>query len=426
MALKPNVQVTPLNSFIDEEVSIIITGCQPNEQVTLLATLKDENNNTFTSNAMFETDDQGHVDLSTTAPLKGTYSEVDSSGLFWSMQHESKRHGDYFTKSKADDLHIQLSLQINQTIVTTTTVTRFFKQNVSREEIRENGTVGVLYRPVREGSYPNVVLLAGSDGDRLEHSAALLASKGYNVFDLSYFNQEGVPKDLENIPLEYFYNSIQLLKQRTNSSEKVTLIGYSRGAELALLLASIYDEFNAVIAGAPSSYMTSGLRNTVYAPIPAWSFNGEALPYLKFRYSLKMMGSMFLNWVMKKPFSFLGIWNRSLSLTNDPEEFRIKVESIKAQVLLISGDRDQCWPSSEFAMPIKEKLPNTEHLQYKEAGHFLAYPYSLPNMPANINIHVGGGMIMDFGGSKEANAKAAKDTWLKILSFIEDVSSQSN
>ncbi|WP_054707833.1 acyl-CoA thioester hydrolase/BAAT C-terminal domain-containing protein [Bacillus sp. JCM 19041] len=228
-----------------------------------------------------------------------------------------------------------------------------------------------------------------------------------------------MPSDLESIPLEYFYHSIQLLKKLTNNDEKLTLIGYSRGAELALLLASEYDEFCAVIAGAPGAYITSGLKNSIYAPIPSWTLNDEAKPYLKFQHRPRNMFPLLKQWILRRPASFFGIWDDSLKKLDKLEDTRIKVEQIQAPVLLVSGDRDQIWPASNFANVIQAKLNDVEHLRYEKGGHFIAFPYALPHLPSNIYEHVGGGMIMDSGGTKEANASAAKHSWPLISGFIE-------
>ncbi|GAK07976.1 acyl-CoA thioesterase/bile acid-CoA:amino acid N-acyltransferase family protein [Geomicrobium sp. JCM 19038] len=300
---KPTVTVTPRQSYIDEDVTIIINGCNPGEEVSLYSYVTDDEKEPFMSKATFITNSEGQVLISKVAPISGYYSEVDVNGIFWSMSHETKKHGHYFTKTTAKELMITIKLEIDHEVVDEVLIERYFdKGEVTRTDVNQDGTVGTLYQPIHEGNYQNIILLAGSDGGRLEHSAALLASKGFNVLDLSYFNQSGVPKDLENIPLEYFKNSIELLKKITGNHEKVTLVGYSRGAELALLLASEYDEFNAVVAGAPSAYITSGLRNSIYAPINSWTINGEAKPYLKFRYRPSTMLYFISKWLTKKPY----------------------------------------------------------------------------------------------------------------------------
>lgn len=77
--------------------------------------------------------------------------------------------------------------------------------------------------------------------------------------------------------------------------------------------------------------------------------------------------------------------------------------------------------SERFARQIAQEIEGeSRELHFKEAGHFLAFPYALPGMPANVLMHVGGRMIMDFGGTKAANADATKESWKELLGFLEE------
>ncbi len=420
---KPSIHVTPEHPRIDEAIFITIVGCQPNQELTLRALLKDDANEQFTSWATFRANESGEISLAQNAPESGSYQSIDQAGIIWSMTHHTKANGHYFTKTTAEPLKVTLRLEANhQTINETAVAISFYTDRVIKREMRSNGAVGTLYQPIDQAATQNVMLLAGSDGGRLEHAATMLAAKGYNVLDLAYFNQDGVPKNLENIPLEYFHGAIQVFKEMTENEEKISVIGYSRGAELALLLASTYDEFNAVIAGAPGAYVTSGLKNSIYAPIQSWTLADKPIPYFKFTYRPSVMFSFFRQWMVKKPASFLGIWESSLKAPEKNEAARIKVENIKAPVLLLTGGDDQVWPAAHFAKLMKNKLPQLEWKHYEQAGHFLSFPYALPNMPANLNEHVGGRMTMQFGGTAEANALAAADSLPHIFNFLESSS----
>lgn len=90
--------------------------------------------------------------------------------------------------------------------------------------------------------------------------------------------------------------------------------------------------------------------------------------------------------------------------------------------MFIAGGDDQLWPSECFVKIMEEKLKNESnhhrYLYYEKAGHFLAFPYSFVKLPANVHMVVGGGMTMTFGGSKAANAEAARDSWKKCLFFF--------
>jgi len=75
-----------------------------------------------------------------------------------------------------------------------------------RLELRQGGLVANVYRPSIEARYPAVVILGGSGGGISacnEEYAQALARRGMVAMDLAYFGMEGLPSDLERIPLEY-------------------------------------------------------------------------------------------------------------------------------------------------------------------------------------------------------------------------------
>ncbi|MFK3939196.1 alpha/beta fold hydrolase [Alkalihalobacillus sp. NPDC078783] len=412
MENKPAIHVSPRHGLIDELTTITVSGCMPVEKLEVELRLIDQKKNEFQSSVHIEVNEKGEQ----------TLPQPDVEGLFWSAEKVNTAHGDYFYKSDAAELEMEWTLKREGKEVGQATAIRAFDlEDVSREVVREDGVVGTLFYHQEDMARPVVVVLGGSDGEIQEHAAALLATKGYNVFALAYFGQEGVPKDLDQIPLEYFNGAFQWVKERF-SVESVTLIGYSRGAEAALLLASVYpNECKAVVAGAPGAYVTSGLKNTIYAPIPSWTLRGKNVSYLTFKYRPAQMFSMLGGMIKRKPVSFLSIWENSLSKPEKVEASRIEVEHIKAPVMLIAGGQDQVWPSERFARQIAEKTDaETSELYFEEAGHFLAFPYALPGMPANVLMHVGGRMIMDFGGTKAANAEATKKSWKELLCFLEE------
>jgi dienelactone hydrolase len=104
-----------------------------------------------------------------------------------------------------------------------------------------------LYVPTGEGPHPGVLLLHGSGGGT--HSAyqllaLYLAAHGYAALAYSYYgSNDGVvgPREtLGNIELLKTYEAFTWLKKsRFVSGRKVALHGTSRGAEQALLLASL-------------------------------------------------------------------------------------------------------------------------------------------------------------------------------------------
>ena len=429
--MEPKLLVSQIDSYIDEDIKITVSGCEKNDEVSIFATTFDDGNNKFRSEGKFLADCDGMVKVDSQRPIAGTYGEVDGSGLFWSMERADSPLGDYYEKKSSEPVKIQLVLQVNGKVQDSVTINRnFYKKDVKKESIEQEEIKGTLFHPIKKGRYPSVIILSGSDGGKQEHAAALLASKGYTVFALSYFGEEGVPDNLEYIPLEYFRRATMWLKEHPFVNGQISLIGFSRGGELALLLGATYDCYQSIIASAPSAYITSGMKNGVFAPVSSWLLNQQALPYLKFTYRFSTLFNMAKNWIMKRPVSYLSIWDNSLKGNEAIKEAQITVKDIHVPIMLISGEDDQLWPSARYVKMMEEKLRNSKgsqrnrYLYYQHAGHFLSFPYSFANLPANIFMNAGG-MTMTFGGSKQANARAAKDSWEKILHFLDETMEKS-
>ena len=119
--------------------------------------------------------------------------------------------------------------------------------------VREHGVIGTLIVPDTARAYPGVLRLGGAEGGINVDDAETIAAAGYAVFAIAYFGGEGLPRDLEEVPLEYFGKAIAWMKSSPNiDSTKLAIVGISRGSTLALLLPTIYDDFDAVVAIAPS------------------------------------------------------------------------------------------------------------------------------------------------------------------------------
>jgi dienelactone hydrolase len=264
------------------------------------------------------------------------------------------------------------------------------------------------------------VILPGSDGRLNEPAAALLASHGYAVLTLAYFGYEGLPEYLIEVPLEYFGKAFDWLKLQPETDEKrLGVIGLSRGGELALLLGATYSDIDVVVAGAPSGIVHTGLSGTRPSKRSAWSLNGTSIPAARVRVS---PWHVVLIWVLLvKNLGAFSLRTIFLGTLRAGEEATIKVERIEGPVLLISGEADGLWPATTFAEMVMARLRRhahpypDEHLQFKKAGHFVCFPYSLPYLPPMVNPV----RQLHFGGSRAANADSAIRSWNRILSFLE-------
>ncbi|MFD1851312.1 acyl-CoA thioester hydrolase/BAAT C-terminal domain-containing protein [Oceanobacillus bengalensis] len=414
--------ITPKQPYIDEDIHIRLSGCEPGEIVTIRAKTLDDEHQPFASFATFRADPEGVIDLSSQKPMNGTYKEKDSMGLFWSMEYTGKGNK-LFIKTTSCPITTYLTAEVGKDVIAGTQVTRMLEQEtIHKIELNNNGIVGTLYRPKASNAYPAVIILGGSDGAVHEQAAAMLASKGYVALALAYFGREGLPEGLINIPLEYFGGAIDWLQQLTFVNEnKIGVIGFSRGAEVALLLGSVYPSIQTIIAASPNGLVFSGIKD--YQPVnqSAWTYKGKEIAYFHSNLKIQDVLTFFGEWMTGQPISNLDATLKAIENRKKVYAARIPVEKINCPVLLLSGEDDQLIPASKFSKMVVRKLANkqSKHISFKDAGHFSSFPYALPNIPTNELISNRARMKMTFGGSKEANNKAANESWHHIVHFLD-------
>jgi dienelactone hydrolase len=293
-----------------------------------------------------------------------------------------------------------------------------------RRPIEEGGLVGTLFYPSTPGPHPAVIVLGGVGGGLREGGAEALASEGFAALALAYFGVEALPRELVEIPLEYFEKAIAWLKAQPEvDASRIAVVGNSKGGELALLLGATYPEdIKAVIGYAPSAVVWQGIpfdREAYYGgPRSPWSSRGEPVPFARFaspRTSemVRMVGFYF----GQQPIVGRIFYERALEDEAAVAAAQIAVEEINGPLLFISGTDDQMWPSTRLSEMAMERLKAHdhpffyEHLRYEGAGHMITLPRSEP--PASWTSRY------EVGGSREANEFANADSWTKVLSFLE-------
>lgn len=393
------IELTQNDVLLDAVLPIVVSGLRPNTAVTLRAR-GGAPDNPWTSSATFTADAGGRVDLARMAPDAGSYKEVDPMGLFWSASRVNVDEAGWSDSGKAAAAAEAwtLSAETGGTVVATATLRRrAVAPGVRVTPVRTNGLVGSFYEPARAGRHPAILVLGGSGGGLPPPlgPAGGLASHGYAVLALAYFGAPGLPRTLSNIPLEYFATALQWISaQPSVDRSRVGVLGLSRGAELALLLATIYPDLHAVVAYMPSNVVVRGCCDAG-SPI-AWTLGGRAVA---------------------APVAPTG-----RSMTIDRPE--IPVERIHGAVILISGRDDEVWPSTEMADDIMARLRQHRfahpfvHLAYDHAGHGIGRPFT-STMELNSRRHPLTGRLVRMGGTPSGTARARADSWRRMLAFVD-------
>jgi dienelactone hydrolase len=424
------VHVTPERSIVDEPLAIRVSGLAPGEHVTLRASQTDDLQRTWRAHATFVADSNGQVDVATQAPISGTYSDADAMGLIWSMAlaADEANQAPFFRKEPTP-LPLELVAEVNGATVARSTSERLYMADgVERIPVRSEGLVGTLFVPPGSGPHPVVITLSGSGGGLSEAGAALYASHGYAGFALAYFNYEDLPKDLVEIPLEYFETAIRWLQHQPRlDGDRIAVSGTSRGGELVLLLGATFAAIKAVIAYVPSGIVYGGIgRSGVRGAGPAWTFRGEPVPYLQPRPE-KLSEEP----PPTPPGQPIPLTPRFLHGLQDVEEVarvEIPVEHINGPVLLISGTDDAMWPSQRLAEIARRRFeahhfPHPyRHIACEGAGHMIGTPYQPTTVLASR--HPLTGEVFAYGGTAKAYAAARRDSWRQILKMLDETFGQ--
>jgi hypothetical protein len=223
-------------------------------------------------------------------------------------------------------------------------------------EVIENGLVADLFYDADQPRKA-IILLGGSEGgrtwSRIRRPVELLVQRGYAVFSLAYFKDQGLPGTLEEIPLEYFEKAFAWLSAQSGIvTDGYAILGGSKGAEAALLLGSRYAQIKAIVTFSPSSVVWQGIPKRRFdlgkAVKSSWSYQGNGLPFLPYATPISKMALLTLR--LRK--------NHEEALQDKArvEEAAIPVENIQGSVLLISGKRDSLWPATHMSEQIEKRL----------------------------------------------------------------------
>jgi len=395
--LGQTLEVIPDHVLLDEAATIRVSGLQAGDHATIRAELTDGAGERWTSQADFVADAQGTVDASRQPPVAGSYREVSAMGLVWSMMPVSKNVRGYQAPRNLAPQTIEFQLarkgekeagvRLEQAAV---------GPGVRRIPVSDGDLRGILFVPAGSERHAAVMVVGGSNGGVPTRQAAWLASRGFVALALAYFHYEDLPAMLEAIPLEYFQRGLAWMAQRPEiAGSHVAVMGTSRGGELALQLGSMFPAFGAVVAYVPANVRYPACCGATRVPY-AWTWGGRPLAFLMPRFA----------------------GNAAMA-----RDAAIEVERTHGPVLMISGEDDHLWHSSEMADAVVARLKRShfaysfENLKYPHAGHSSGRPGIQPAWHAPMR-HPISGRINDLGGSAKGDAESSLDSMPKVLEFL--------
>jgi hypothetical protein len=218
---------------MDDRLTIKISGLPPHRPVTIRALSQAHDQRGWRSEAVFKSGPDGSIDLTAQAPLSGTYTGADGMGLFWSMQPDPKpdRGDPAFFSIAGYSAPVVTEIEAacdNQALASVRVERRFAAPGIAAEAATAGGLAGALYRPGDGRRHPGVIVLGGSEGGFDGLDAAMLASRGFVALSLGYFGANGLPRTLQNIPMEYFGKAVRWMRSLPEvDPEAIAMLGAS-------------------------------------------------------------------------------------------------------------------------------------------------------------------------------------------------------
>lgn len=402
---------TPQSALVDEPVHIRVRGLSPFQVVCLQASMRDEKQNWFYSEAYYKANEVGEVDLERDAALGGDYVGVHPMGLFWSMKPET-----LLTRLMKRDVmntpfQVQLKLchpcfplryELTSAPMASLTLERWYvAPGVTRLQVKEGRLRGALFLPPGEGPFPGVIDLFGGTGGLIEFRASLLASHGFASLALAYWAYEDLPAQLEKVDLDYFEDAANfLLGHPKVLGPGLGVVSVCKGAEIGLSMAIHLKQITATV-------LINGCNFAINVP-------------QVYRGQIFQPASCSIEYKSSTPLGFAEFYQVYEENGVGICQFFFPIEKAQGHFLFIVGEDDKNINSKVHAAHAIEQLKrngknNWKLLSYPGAGHLIEPPYS-PLCRASRTPSVV--PAIHWGGEVIPHAAAQEHAWKEIQKFL--------
>jgi esterase/lipase len=415
--------IHPVVALCDRKVDIGITELPAHAKVKISASLclPWAKSVVFESTAWFKADADGRVDLARQKPDAGSYDFVDSMGLIVSVKSKDPKAMEKITQniSVSESMAIDILAECGQERASAK-LERLFKTPEIKSQRISDEFVGEFF--YSDNPSNKTVVWVGGSGSGLAVNApiaAALASHGFNVLAVAYFGEKGLPPQLSRIPLEYFEKVFAWLANNPlTAGKEIQVLGMSKGAEVALLLASRYPIITRMALFAPHAYCFQGIA---FKDESSWTYAGEDLPYIRLR-NRWVYANMLRGFIKNEPFEFASVYSKGLAVAENKEEARIKIENAHADLLLITTKECGMWNTYDGCIQIMDTLRKHNYPQayelvvYENAGEPYYVPYVFP--AGESSLQMAPRLVLSTGGTLEGNAHAKAGAWEEAIAYL--------
>ena len=246
----------------------------------------------------------------------------------------------------------------------------------------KDGFVGHMVEPEKNNTNHVVIVIMGGEKSIVSgiKVSERFADFGIIGISISLFGAEGLPKDVDRIPLEMFEPVIKYLKN-VKKVKSISVYGLSMGTVYAALVAKYIDGIDNVILCSPSHVPFEG-SNTKRKCMTGHSsviYKGKEIPYVSpdFFHSGFMAKYIYDEEAGRKVTNMWKIYRNAYKDKKNEEMASFHLETSRARILLIAGTGDEVWPSDYSSKYIKCELDKEKYnrdykmILYPKASHLI-------------------------------------------------------
>jgi dienelactone hydrolase len=411
------VNVMPVETLIDQPVSIVVTDAKAGSEVTLTMSTTDAAGHQWRSRGQYVIGGNGTLQL------------TDPDRPWWDMKFVGPAEMAVAFSLPDDSMDYAVEVA-NGSNTARTTAQRIWATGPRPERVEGAGWALQVYRPAGSPEpAPAVMLVPGTTGPgTLSAIAALLASHGYVAAVFLYLGEPGMLASFKEVPVENVHAGLAKLGDLPGvDSSRLALYAVSVGTIAAAYACSVRaaPQLRALVLVAPSNVVWQALGDGGSPPkASSITVAGQPVPHVRVA-AEKLLGQLARNAVLGKlsrrprstALTLLPSYAAGLGKAKTAAAAEIPVENISCPILTIAGGSDAMWPAAEMAQALHRRRRqhatggDDVELNYPGAGHFFRPPATPTTVNRNDSLVA--------GGTPAASAKAQRDAWTRTLAFLK-------
>lgn len=257
--------------------------------------------------------------------------------------------------------------------------------------------------------------------------AERFADFGITGLAVSLFGAEGLPENVDRIPIEMFENAVSFLRVE-KKIKSISIYGMSMGSIFAALTAEYVRGIDNVILCSPTHVPFEGTlrdkKTMTGHSVATW--RGKEISFVRADFSAGGMGKYVYDEGAGRKVTKMWIAYRDGYLDKEQEtKAALHLEKTGARILIVAGTGDEAWPSDYSARYIKRTLDNAGYekdyklILYRNASHLIGV---MPNKERNKWLYrmipMIGMMYKSFANHKEECMQALEQSEKEIVNWI--------